>query len=82
MMALRFRSMAPRLIVIDAFSRARHRVPPPPRTRPTTTVPPAVSFVEASHVVGDAIGAFMLVYTTLQWAHYRRLRKSIEDKEK
>ena len=31
-----------------------------------------------SHVVGDGIGAFIMFYSTLRWAYYRKQREQYE----
>jgi hypothetical protein len=36
---------------------------------------------DASRIAGTALGSFVLFYTSLQWAHYRRLRKRAEEAE-
>ena len=34
--------------------------------------------VEGSHIIGQGITAGVIFYTSLQWAHYRRIRIEIE----
>lgn len=62
-----------------------HRLPLTALRRPLLLLPPSalpplppLTLVDVSHIVGDAIGTFVLVYCTLQWAHFRRLRKHLD----
>ena len=42
-------------------------------------IPPAIeSCFNMSHVVGDGIGAFIMFYSTLRWAYYRKQREQYE----
>ncbi len=49
-------------------------------TRQVITRTPDVNTV--SYYVGKSIILFTMFYCTLNWAHYRRLRKDNEDKDK
>lgn len=54
-----------------------------PRARRPRVVPPRSYALEqlasANVVVGHGIVLFTMFYCTLNWAHYRRLRRDLED---
>lgn len=49
------------------------------RGRPGTACGSAESAVHLSHLLGESIGAFVLVFCSLNWWHYRSLRMGDED---
>lgn len=52
----------------------RRAFAPRPRVRPVCPRAALGPALDAARVTGHALGAFVLFYSSLQWAHYRRLR--------
>jgi hypothetical protein len=64
------------------FTPTRHVYRTPKVVHPRNVRAHAFDAVESSRILGEAITAGVIFYTSLQYAHYRRIRLHVEDAKK